>query len=73
MDRSLVDNSPWDHKDSNTTEWLTLSLYFFQKSLKFLNEKKWAQAVLKLIREIENLKRKIKRIKSEKSLLKGDS
>ena len=39
MDRSLVDNSPWDHKDSNTIEWLTLSLYFFQKPLTFLNGK----------------------------------
>ena len=28
--RSLVGYSPWDHKESDTTEWLTRSLHFFR-------------------------------------------
>ena len=27
--RSLVGNSPWDHKESDTTEQLTVTLFFF--------------------------------------------
>ena len=30
--RSLADNSPWGSKESDTTEWLTLSLFFFSLS-----------------------------------------
>ena len=30
--RNLAGYSPWDHKELDITEWLTLSLYFNKKS-----------------------------------------
>ena len=35
--RSLVGNSPWDHKKSDTTEQLTVTLFFFICMMASLN------------------------------------
>ena len=41
--RSLVGYSPWGHKESDTTEWLTLSFLLFSLSSDFLLAK-WANS-----------------------------